>query len=109
MSRLQGTDAYPYALFKPNSTSSRPTTWLQSAREKGHAAPERRIPINFDRGKGFDPLCHVALDLMERDLGGHADRHDPYVFKWVLTEDGISSVNLSGTVYVAGKAWSGDS
>ena len=84
--------------------------WLQSSHDCGSGpsglfcAEERRIAIDFSRGTLYDPLCHAALDLMERDLGGHPDRFDPMGFRWIITNDFRSPQILGGNVYINGIA-----
>jgi len=89
--------------------------WLQSARDGGHggnahfAPPERRIYISLGSGHGFDALCDAALDLMEREVGGHPDRHDPVGFKWIVTQDEkLGGHVFAGSVYVVDRAFSGE-
>ncbi len=114
MARRNGIDDYPFSLFKPGGRDPELKVWFQTGRDSGHgpngrfAAPDRRVYVNFDRGVGFDPLCHAALDLMERDLGGHPDRYDPLGFTLISTTDEKSSHIMSGSVYVPGRAFSGD-
>ncbi len=88
--------------------------WLQSARDSGYGpsghfcAEDRRVEVDFTRGALYDPLCHAALDLMERDLGGHPDSFDPMGFRWIITSDYRSSHILNGNVFVNGMARSGE-
>lgn len=115
MARLKGSDAFPFSSITAGSPNSNSKNWLQNGRDTGYGpsarfcAPERRINIDFNRGKGFDPLCHATLDLMERDLGGHCDRHDPMGFLWIITDtEERASYIFGGNVCVNGTAWSGD-
>lgn len=114
MSRLQAFDAFPFTIFKPDYDEEKPNMWLQSGRDNGYgpsghfAAEDKRINIDFARGKFYDPLAHAFLDLMERDLGGHPDRFDPMGFRWIVTKDFKSSHILGGNVFVSGQSWSGE-
>lgn len=113
MAGLQGFDSFPFTLFKPGSPDPKLHMWLQNARDSGYGpsgyfcADDRRVEIDFARGTLYDPLCHAALDLMERDLGGHPDRFDPMGFRWVITSDYRSSYNFNGNVFVSGMTKSG--
>ena len=61
--------------------------WIQSIRKDGIQAAaneESRIYLSPVPGKDSDlsnsdlSICHAAIEIMERDLGGHSDRFDPY-------------------------------
>jgi len=114
MPRLQGFDSYPFTLFGRGSPEPKPHMWLQNVRDRGHGpsghfcAEDRRIYIDFNRGVLYEPLCHAALDLMERDLGGHPDRFDPMGFTWIISDEFKSAHIYHGNVFVNGQAWSGE-
>ena len=99
----------PWSLFKQDLAQPVKHIWIQSAKDSGTgpngrwAVPERRHLIPFGRGKNFDPLCHCLLDLMERDLGGHADHYAPYPFTWVIKQPDSDSCHIfGGNVFASG-------
>lgn len=114
MARPQGLDSFPFILFKPDFPEPRPHMWLQNAHDSGegpsglYSSEDRRVAIDLTRGALYEPLCHAALDVMERDLGGHPDRFDPMGFRWIITSDYRSSHILGGSVHVNGIVKSGD-
>ncbi|MDM3870221.1 restriction endonuclease [Porticoccus sp. W117] len=99
----------PWLLFNENRSVPDENIWVQSAKDSGlgpngrWAEPDRRILVPFGIGADCLPLCHALLDLMERDLGGHADRYAPYPFIWVIKQPGSdSSYQTGGSVFASG-------
>lgn len=116
MAGLNDFNSYPFPLFKDPSTQKTMKSWLQNpADPRGFEGreffcyPDKRVPLDWSRGNLYDPLGHAFLDLMERDLGGHADRFAPMPFMWIITSlDYRSAQVLSGQVWVNGMGRSGD-
>ena len=101
-------DKFPFSLLgKPPAKP--PSMWLQSPSDPAPAPVDRRIYINLQAQKRpYEALCQAALELMERELDGHTDRHDPLGFLWIITPQANTSYRFFGNVYVAGPMSSGN-
>lgn len=102
---MSATDKFPFSIFS-EPPDVLPIMWLQNPRDvmdgNNYRAPEeKRIYIKLEKGKrSFDPLCDAALELMERELGGHPDRHDPLPSRWIITNSKEDVVHvIHGSVY----------
>jgi len=55
--------------------------WIQSLQKHGvmPANEEDRIYLSPIQGKDYElSICYAAIKLMEKELGGHSDKFDPY-------------------------------
>lgn len=111
---MNATEKFPFKIFL-NPPTVLPVMWLQNPRDlmdgnQFWAPEEKRIYIRLkDEKIVFESLLDAALELMERELGGFPDRHDPLPFRWVITnslEKGGGNI-IGGNVHVPGKAFSG--
>lgn len=90
--------------FKYLSTLKAGEMWIQSLNKDGIRAPakeENRIFLNPTSSKDAElSLCYAAVSIMERDLGGHADRFDPFQIAVFYAPLGELKFVCGGTVHV---------
>jgi hypothetical protein len=78
--------------------------WVQSAKKYGNEpAPENeRVELSPPTNSGYPwySLAEAALQLMEREIGGHADRFDPFPIAIIFSPQPPSRTTSCGQVYV---------
>jgi len=79
--------------------------WLQSIRKHGVHSPAEegeRVYLSPNFGNNHElSLCNAAVAIMERDLGGHADKFDPYQIAVFYAPDNEIKSVCGGLVYVS--------
>lgn len=110
MPRRSTEEQFPYSILS-NKNFDHHDIWLQSSRiHRNDLAPEseRVYLCPADDGPYWTPLVDATLLLMEKHLGGHADRFDPFPITLIFQRDPPSLTRTSGVAYINGSGWSGE-